>query len=83
MGELYKNGSFTEEQVEQMRENITEQMLTLLGPFEYLMVRIPLLSYLEDKVGDLVLGEKAEEIQKFVSELKLPEFMFEAYCEEP
>jgi hypothetical protein len=83
MSELYKNGSFTQGQVEQMRENITEQMLTLLGPFEYLMVRIPLLSYLEDKVGDLVLGEKAEEIQKFVSEFKLPEFMFEAYCEEP
>jgi len=83
IGGLYDQNSFTEEEVQELREAITDKMLELLGPFSYLMIDIPLLSYLEDKAGDLILGEKAEEIQKFARELKLPEFLFEGFCEDP
>lgn len=81
--ELIDKKSFTQAEIDAMREKITEKMLELLGPFEYLLIDIPLLSYIEDKAGDLVLGEAADDIQEFARELELPESFFEEFCETP
>ena len=72
----------TEAQIEQLRERISDEINTYLGPLQYLLFDIPGLSYLEDKLADAVIGEELEAARKKAVEYELPEDYFENACED-
>ena len=71
----------TKEQIDEMREEITEQMEEILGPVQYLLVDIPGLSQLEDAAGDLVFGGSVDELREKAANIELSESLFENACE--
>ena len=77
------NGGLTEEQIQALRDEITDRMLEFLGNWQYLLIDVPLLSDIEDAVGDLVLGDEAEKLRQYAAEMELNESMFENICEMP
>ncbi len=77
------DNNLTKEQLEALRESITEKMLELMGPFKYLAMDIPLLSDVENAVVDLFLPEQIDQIRDFAANLELPEDYFEVQCETP
>lgn len=77
------DGNFTEEQIDELRENLTNKMIELLGPWKYLAVDIPLLSDLENAVFDAFTGEEVEELRQMAANIELPEDYFENACEAP
>ncbi len=77
------NGGLTEEQIQALRDEITDKMLEFLGNWQYLLIDIPIVSDIEDAVGDLVLGDEAEELRQYAAELPINESMFENHCEMP
>lgn len=76
-----EEGELSEEAVEQLRAEVEEQMLSLLGPLQWVLVDIPILSDLEDAAADWALGEELEEVRDAVANLELPESVFEPVCE--
>ena len=72
-----EDGTLTKEQIDEMREEITEQMEEILGPLQYLLVDIPGLSQLEDAAGDLVFGGSLEELREKAANIELNESLFE------
>ena len=72
----------TKEQIEELRDTLTEEMEAILGPWAWLLVEIPLLSWAENKVADWVLGEEVEALRKAVAEYEIPEDFFENICED-
>ena len=77
------SGAVSKEQVEQLREDLTEKMLELLGPVKYLTMDIPILSDVEDAVADVLMGEEVEALRKYAAEFELNEEWFENACEAP
>ena len=76
-----EDGTLTKEQIDEMREQITEQMEEILGPVQYLLVDIPGLSQLEDAAGDLVFGGSVDELREKAANIELNESLFENACE--
>lgn len=86
LAELQKaidSNTLTEEQVEALRQEITDKALEIIGPLKYLAVDIPLLSDLENAVVDLFTGDEIDELRKYAAEFELPEDYFEVACEAP
>lgn len=75
------NNEFSEEQITELREEITEQMEELLGPLALLAIDIPLLSDLENAVADLALGDEVEALRESAANMELNESLFENVCE--
>jgi len=74
--------ALTKEQVEQMRDLISDEIDELLGPLQYLLFDIPFVSDVEDAIGDMLIGEELEEsIQQAASKIELPSDTFEYSCE--
>ena len=80
--EAVNNKKLTKEQIDDLRDTLTEEMEAILGPWAWLLVDIPLLSWAENKVADWVLGEEVEELRKAVAEYDMPEDFFENICED-
>ena len=78
-----EGGELTEEQIAELRENLTEKALEIVGPWRWLAVNIPLLSDVENAVADWALGEEIESLREFAAEFELPEDYFENACEAP
>lgn len=76
------DNSLTEAQIEQLRELISDEIDTMLGPLQYLLFDIPGLSYLEDKLADAVIGEELEAVRNKAVEYDLPKDTFENFCED-
>jgi hypothetical protein len=78
-------GEFDEATIEELRENITDQVESLLGPVELLLIEVPGLSWLENKAADLLLGDSVEAARETVAELKIPlgDVILENVCEKP
>ncbi len=66
-----------------LQEEITDQILEIMGPYKYLAMYIPLLSDLENAVVDLFTGDEIEELRQYAAEFELPEDYFEEQCEAP
>jgi hypothetical protein len=77
------DGTLSKEQVEKLREQLTEKMLELLGPVKYLTMDVPILSDVENAVADVLMGEEVEELRKYAAEFELNEEWFENACEAP
>ena len=80
--EAIDENRLTEEQIKQMRELISEQIDTMLGPLEYLLFDIPGMSDLENALADSLLGEELEEARKAIVDYDLPEDILENLCED-
>ncbi|MBK8186282.1 MAG: hypothetical protein IPK77_02975 [Cellvibrio sp.] len=78
-----QNGEISEQQIEELQEKLTAIIEELLGPVQYLTVRIPLLSDAEDAAADLIIGEELDSVRESIAERELPESWFENACEEP
>jgi hypothetical protein len=80
-----KDGSLNKEQVEALRDRVMDDINEVLGPFEYLLVEIPGLSWLEDKAADAVLGDEVERLRDSMANLEVPfaDELFENICESP
>jgi hypothetical protein len=78
-------GELDEATIEELRENITDQVESLLGPVELLLIEVPGLSWLENKAADLLLGDSVEAARETVAELKIPlgDVILENVCEKP
>jgi len=76
-----ENGDLSPEQLQALRDQITDRILENLGPLEILAIDIPGLSDVENAVTDALLGESTESARKFVAEFMLPENLFENACE--
>lgn len=74
-------GEISEEQMNQLREELTEEMVEILGPWRHLTVRIPILSHIEDAAADAILGDEVDALRKAAAEFELPESLFENVCE--
>ncbi|WP_416398395.1 hypothetical protein [Allohahella sp. A8] len=79
------DGTFSEEAIAELRENITDQILGILGPWQYLAVDIWGLSWIENGIGDILLGDEAEALREAVAQQDLSSspFDFEVACETP
>lgn len=55
----------------------------MLGPLQYLLFDIPLISDLEDALGDAVSGEEFEAAREKAANYELDEDIFETLCEAP
>ncbi len=77
------SGELSEEEIERLREKITEKAEEVFGPLKYIIFRIPFISDLEDDAADYLLGEEIDEIREFISNKELPgsDFFFENVCE--
>ena len=80
---MLDKGDITEEQVEQLRELISDEIDEMLGPLQYLLFDIPLISDLEDALGDVALGEEFEAAREKAANYELDEDIFETLCEAP
>ena len=78
-----QSGSLSKEQIEELREKLTEKMLELLGPVKYLTMDIPILSDIEDAAAEMLMGEEVEALRKYAAEFELKESWFENACEAP
>jgi len=76
------NKEITAEQVEGLRDNLTDEMEKILGPWAALLIDIPLLSTVEDKFADWVVGDEVESIRKALVDYEIPEDYFENLCED-
>lgn len=81
--EAIDSGGLTEEQIDTLREQITDQILEIMGPFKYLAVDIPILSDIENGIIDFFTGDEIEELRQYAAEFELPESYFEEACEAP
>lgn len=72
----------TAQQVDALRDKIKTEMEALLGPWSALLVDIPFLSYVENKVADWVLGEESEALRQAIVDFEFPEDAFENLCED-
>ncbi|AJD48640.1 hypothetical protein S7S_11140 [Isoalcanivorax pacificus W11-5] len=75
------DGEFSQEQIEEFRVLIGDQIDELLGPLEYLFFEIPLISRAENAAADWVLGEEVEALQEWVADVSLPTWLMENLCE--
>jgi hypothetical protein len=76
------NKEITPEQIEALRDNLTAEMEKVLGPWAALLIDIPLLSTVEDKFSDWVVGDQVESIRKALVDYDIPEKHFENICED-
>ena len=79
-----ENGTYDLEDLEELEETISREMLEILGPFKHLLEinRYNPFKYLEDKAADYVVGDNIKEIRDFVAKIKLPELVFGDICED-
>ncbi|WP_143595700.1 COG1470 family protein [Tamilnaduibacter salinus] len=79
------SGEFDEADIDELREKIVEEVESLLGPLELLLVDVPGLSWLENKIADAILGDSVESARKTVAELEIPygSVVLENFCEKP
>lgn len=77
------SGQLSKETIEQLRDEITDEILELLGPLQVLAIDIPLLSDLENAAVDLFVGDEVEALRKAAAEMSLSESLFENFCEYP
>ncbi|WP_157619272.1 hypothetical protein [Psychromonas aquimarina] len=78
-----KEGSLTEEQLEKLREKLFDEVMAILGPLEYLLFDIPLISDIEDFFGDWIMGDELDSLRQAAAELELDPDYFENACEDP
>lgn len=79
---MLDKGEITKEQVEELKERINEEIEEVLGPLQYLLFDIPLISDLEDAVGDIVVGEELEAAREAAANYELDEDLFENVYED-
>jgi len=69
-------------QVDALRDKLTAEMEALLGPWAWLLVDIPGLSWLENTVADWAVGEQIESARSGLVEMELSSDFFENLCED-
>ena len=57
--------------------------MAILGPLEYLLFDIPLISDVENFFGDWIMGDELDSLRKAAAELELDPDYFENACEDP
>jgi len=79
------DGEFDEADIDELRESIVKEIESLLGPLKVLLVDIPGLSWLENKIADTILGDSVESARKTVAEMEIPfgDDVLENLCENP
>ena len=80
--EAINNKELSAAQVDALRDKLTAEMEALLGPWAWLLVDIPGLSWLENTVADWAVGDEAESLRSAITEFDLPEEYFENLCED-
>ena len=78
---VLSDGEFSQEQIEEFRVLIGDQIDELLGPLEYLFFEIRFISRAENAAADWVLGEEVEALQEWVADVSLPTWLMENLCE--
>lgn len=79
-----ENGTYDLEDLEELEETISREMLEIIGPFRYLLEvnRYNPFKYLEDRAADYVVGDNIKEVRDFVAKIKLPNLVFGDICED-
>jgi hypothetical protein len=81
--EQIANNTITEQDIEILRDRISDEISAFLGPLSFLLFDIPGLSYIEDKTADYILGEEVEALRESFANYELDGDTFENACESP
>jgi hypothetical protein len=76
------NKELSAAQVDALRDKLIAEMEALLGPWAWLLVDIPGLSWLENTVADWAVGDEGEILRSAIVEFDLSEEHFENLCED-